>query len=142
MIRFAAPLVVAVIALALLILWVRRQMRAQQVSVEADLLVVREGQHFAALPLQSLTCIKYSYHAVVGVVAEWQFTAGNAPAVRVAGDADGLPAVLTMLERRLPGVSLADLHAAIEAGDAEDVITLWGRDGARARANGRAAYGA
>jgi hypothetical protein len=78
-----------------------------------------------SIRLDELQKIEYAYHAVVGFVAVWIFTARDGREIVVAPQRPGLSRLLSELETQLPGFSLAHWRREFEAGDVEDTLLVW-----------------
>lgn len=78
-----------------------------------------------SIRLDELQTIEYAYHAVVGFVAVWIFTARDGREIVVPPQRPGLPRLLADLEVQLPGFSREQWRRAFEAGDVEDTLLVW-----------------
>jgi hypothetical protein len=78
-----------------------------------------------SIRLDELQKIEYAYHAVVGFVAVWIFTARDGCEIVVSPQRPGLSRLLAELERQLPGFSRERWRREFEAGDVEDRLLVW-----------------
>ncbi len=78
-----------------------------------------------SMRLDELQKIEYAYHAVVGFVAVWIFTARDGREIVVSPQRPGLSRLLAELESQLPGFSREHWRREFEAGDVEDTLVIW-----------------
>lgn len=98
---------------------------SERVCVIGGAIQKKYGRKSEILKLSELKEVRYSYHAVVGFIAVWEFIDQYGKEVVVSSKARGLSSTLLALETTLPGFSLGGFKKQFEGGDVEDSFVVW-----------------